>query len=212
MSFKKAAIIVFLILLVDQITKVYIKTNFLLGESIQAFGLDWFEIRFVENEGAAWGTKLPGEYGKLVLSLFRLLISPIIGYWLYKSAKENAPKLLIVAIALIFSGAVGNIIDSLLYGVIFDASTPSQVATFLPENGGYASPLYGHVVDMLYFPMWEGILPSWIPIWGGKPFTFFNAIFNIADMAISTGVGILLVFNKRVFPKNEEEQEVTQAN
>ncbi|RMB63248.1 lipoprotein signal peptidase [Dokdonia sinensis] len=211
MSFKKATIIVFLILLVDQISKVYIKTNFLLGESIQAFGLDWFEIRFVENEGAAWGTRLPGEYGKLILSLFRLAISPIIGYWLYKSAKENAPKLLIVAIALIFAGAVGNIIDSLLYGVLFDESTPSQVATFLPENGGYASPLYGNVVDMLYFPIWEGILPSWIPVWGGKSFTFFNAIFNIADMAISTGVGILLVFNKKVFPKTKPAEQEVEA-
>lgn len=201
MSLKKAGLIVFLILIIDQSIKLYIKTHFHLKESIQVFGLDWFQIYFVENQGAAWGTELPGEYGKIALSLFRLVIAPIIGYWLYKSVKENAPKLLVIAVSLIFAGAVGNIIDSLVYGVIFDASTTSQIATFLPETGGYAKPLYGKVVDMLYFPMWEGVLPSWIPFWGGKNFTFFNAIFNIADMAISTGVGILLVFNKKVFPK-----------
>ena len=206
MSLKKAGLIVFLILLVDQCTKIYIKTHFHIEESIKVFGLDWFQIYFIENEGAAWGTKLPGEYGKIALSLFRLVIAPLIGYWLYKSVKENAPKLLIISVSLIFAGAVGNIIDSLLYGVIFDASYENQVATFLPEGGGYAKPLYGKVVDMLYFPfIKDATFPSWIPFIGGKTFTFFNAIFNIADMAISTGVGMLLVFNKKVFPKTENE-------
>jgi signal peptidase II len=205
MSLKKALSIVFLILIVDQCVKVYIKTNFYLGESLQVFGLDWFQIYFVENEGAAWGAQLPGEYGKLALSLFRLIIAPLIGYWLFKSVKENAPKLLVIAVSLILAGAIGNIIDSLVYGVLFDTSSSSQIASFMPEKGGYAAPLYGNVVDMLYFPFIKNATwPEWMPWIGGKTFTFFNAIFNIADMAISTGVGILLVFNKKVFPKIEE--------
>ena len=204
MSLKKAGLIVFLILLVDPCITIYIKTHFHLTESIKVFGLDWFQIYFVENEGAAWGTQLPGEYGKIALSLFRLVIAPLIGYWLYKSVKENAPKLLIISVSLIFAGAVGNIIDSLLYGVFFEESTASHIANFLPGGGGYEKPLYGKVVDMLYFPfIKDATFPSWIPFIGGKTFTFFNAIFNIADMAISTGVGILLVFNKRVFPKTD---------
>ncbi len=204
MSLKKAGLIIFLILLVDQVLKVYIKTNFYLRESIQVFGWDWFQIFFVENQGAAWGVELPGEYGKITLSLFRLIIAPVIAYWLYKSIKDHAPKLLIIAVSLIFAGAVGNIIDSLIYGSIFSASTTSQIATFMPDGGGYAPPLFGKVVDMLYFPFIRNAqIPEWFPIWGGDTFTFFNAIFNIADMAISTGVGILIVFNKRVFPKDE---------
>ena len=204
MSLKKAGLIIFLILLVDQITKVYIKTNFRLTESVLVNGWSWFQIYFVENQGAAWGVELPGEYGKITLSLFRLIIAPLIGYWLYKSVRDHAPKLLIIAISLIFAGAVGNIIDSLIYGSIFSASTPSQIAEFMPEGGGYAKPLFGKVVDMLYFPfIKDAVWPDWIPFIGGKTFTFFNAIFNIADMAISTGVGILIVFNKRVFPKED---------
>lgn len=203
MSLKKAGLIIFLILLVDQITKVYIKTNFRLTESVLVNGWSWFQIYFVENQGAAWGAELPGEYGKITLSLFRLIIAPLIGYWLYKSVRDHAPKLLIIAVALIFAGAVGNIIDSLIYGTIFSESTPSQIATFMPEKG-YAKPLFGKVVDMLYFPLIKDAMwPEWIPFIGGKTFTFFNAIFNIADMAISTGVGILIVFNKRVFPKED---------
>ncbi len=210
MTLKKAALIIFTILLVDQVLKVYIKLHFTEYQSIQVFGLDWFRIYFVENEGAAWGAKIPWEHGKIALSLFRLIIAPVIGYWLIKSIREAAPKLLIIAISLIFAGAVGNIIDSLLYGVLFSASDAQTVATFLPEGGGYADPLYGKVVDMLYFPFIEdAVLPQWIPVWGGKTFTFFNAIFNIADMAISTGVGILLVFNKRVFPKEEANTSAT---
>lgn len=206
MRFKKSLLIVFAILLIDQLSKVYIKTHFTIGEYIKVFGLDWFQIYFVENKGMAWGTEIPGAWGKIALSVFRLFIAPAIGYWLYKSCKEGGSKLLIVAASLIFAGAIGNIIDSALYGVIFSESTYEQVATFMPENGGYAKPLYGNVVDMLYFPfIKDAVFPAWLPFIGGKTFTFFNAIFNIADMAISTGVGIILVFNKKVFPKKEEK-------
>ena len=143
---------------------------------------------------------------KNCLEYIRLIIIPFIGYWLYTSVKEKAPRLLIISISLIFAGAIGNIIDSAFYGMLFTESTDKEIAQFLPGQG-YTKPLYGKVVDMLYFPMWKGTFPEWLPKWGGERFTFFNAIFNIADMAISTGVGILLVFNKRVFPKEKTAKE-----
>ena len=212
MSLKKAGLIIFLILLVDQALKIYIKTHFQLHDFVKVNGWEWFQIYFVENQGAAWGIELPGKYGKITLSLFRLIIAPVIGVWLYRSVRDNAPKLLVIAISLIFAGAVGNIIDSLIYGSIFNASTTSQIASFMPEEGGYAQPLFGKVVDMLYFPfIKDAHFPDWFPIWGGETFTFFNAIFNIADMAISTGVGILLVFNKRVFPQEKKNIAETAA-
>lgn len=195
MTLKKAYFLIFLVLLVDQITKIYIKTHFQLEESISVF--KWFEIRFVENDGMAWGMTLPTEYGKLILTLFRIGAVIGIGYWLWDSVRKKASNYLITAIALIFAGAVGNIIDSVFYGVIFDHSY-GQVATLFSENP-YGSWLHGYVVDMIYFPIWKGNLPDWLPFVGGKYFSFFNAVFNIADMAISTGVGILIVFNKRAF-------------
>ncbi len=198
MSFKKASFIIILVLLIDQISKIYIKTHFTLGEEVEVFS--WFKILFVENEGMAWGAKIPGAYGKLFLTLFRLVAIVGIGYWLWSSVKKNMPKVLIVAIALIFAGAFGNIIDSVFYGVIFNDSY-RQVATLFPETGGYGTLFHGKVVDMLSFPIWKGYLPEWIPFWGGKYFTFFDPVFNIADTAISTGVGLLLVFNKKAFPK-----------
>ncbi|MEX1383017.1 lipoprotein signal peptidase [Lutibacter sp.] len=196
---KKAITIIVIILLIDQISKIYIKTNFLYGEEVVVF--DWFRIHFIENNGMAWGAEFGGKSGKLFLTIFRLFAIGGIGYWLYSSVKKNAPNILIVAISLIFAGAMGNIIDSVFYGVIFDTPV-NGVATLFAEKP-YGELFYGKVVDMLYFPIWSGDLPEWLPIWGGKPFTFFNAIFNVADTAISTAVGILIVFNKKAFPKHD---------
>lgn len=199
MSLAKAYLLIFLVLLVDQISKIYVKTNFILGEEIAVF--DWFKIHFIENEGMAWGTQIPGTYGKLFLTLFRLVAVGAIGYWLWDSIeKKRSSNYLIVAIALILAGAFGNIIDSVFYGVIFDDST-TQLATLFSDQP-YGKYFHGKVVDMFYFPIWHGNLPAWLPVWGGRDFTFFNAIFNVADMAISTGVGILIVFNKKAFHHN----------
>ncbi|PZR24405.1 MAG: lipoprotein signal peptidase [Flavobacterium psychrophilum] len=197
MSLKKAYLIVILVLIIDQLSKIYIKTNFMLNEEVLVF--DWFRIRFIENEGMAWGAKIPGTYGKIFLTLFRIVAVAGIGWWLADAVKKNQSKYLIVSIALILAGAFGNIIDSVFYGVIFDHSV-GQVATLFSDHP-YGTVLHGKVVDMLYFPLFEGTFPDWFPIWGGEYFNFFNAIFNIADAAISIGVGILIVFNKKAFAK-----------
>lgn len=201
MSLKKAYLIVILVLLVDQISKIYIKTHFRLGEAKEVFS--WFYIQFIENDGMAWGTEIPGWLGgKLALTLFRIVAVGGIGWWLWDSVKKNQSPYLIVSIALILAGAFGNIIDSVFYGLIFDHSLQSKVATFDTVNN-YGTFLHGKVVDMLYFPIISTTWPAWVPFLGGKEFSFFNAIFNIADAAISVAVGILIVFNKKAFPKQD---------
>lgn len=196
MSLNKALLIAFVVLVIDQVSKIYIKTNFALGEEVVVF--DWFRIHFIENDGMAWGVELPGNYGKLVLTLFRICAVGGIVYWLNESIKKKGKTSLIWAIALILSGALGNIIDSVFYGVVFDSSTHYQVATIFTEQP-YGTWFHGKVVDMFYFPIWKGNLPEWIPFVGGNHFTFFNAIFNVADVAISVGVGLILLFNRKVF-------------
>ncbi len=206
MSLKKSIVVIVIILLIDQISKVYVKTHFQLQESIKIF--NWFQIYFIENDGMAWGTKISDfltfiddRTAKVALTLFRIVAIYGIGYWLYNVTKNNRPRVLILAIALIFAGALGNILDSVFYGILFNDSA-LEVASFLPQEGGYDSLLHGKVVDMLYFPLWSGRLPEWIPFKGGQYFTFFEPVFNIADVAISTGFIMLIVFNKKAFPKN----------
>tara|TARA_R110002012_G_scaffold312248_1_gene522511 strand:+ start:57703 stop:58317 length:615 start_codon:yes stop_codon:yes gene_type:complete len=203
MSLKKSILFIILILLIDQVSKIYIKTHFVLGEDVTVFS--WFKIYFIENDGMAWGTKISDfvsfisdRTAKISLTLFRIVAIFGIGYWLYDATKKQQSQILIWAVALIFAGALGNIIDSVFYGVLFNDSF-SQVASFMPVSGGYDNLFHGKVVDMLYFPLWKGYLPEWLPFYGGEYFTFFEPVFNIADMAISTGFGLLIVFNKRAF-------------
>jgi len=206
MGLKRSILLIILILLIDQISKFYIKTNFVLGEAIDVF--DWFKILFIENEGAAWGAKLSDilpisdKVGKLVLTIFRLFAIVGIGYWLYDIIKKESSKIYVLAVSLIFAGALGNILDSVFYGMIFDSSN-GQVATLFSDEP-YGSIFYGKVVDMLYFPMIDTTWPEWVPYFGGDRFRFFEPVFNLADMAISTGVGILIVFNKKVFGQKDD--------
>lgn len=209
MSLKKSVLIIVMLLLIDQVSKYYIKTHFVLGESVDVFS--WFKILFIENSGAAWGAKLSDflpvseSTGKLILTVFRLFAVAGIGYWLYDTIQKKSSKTLIWAVSLIFAGALGNIIDSVFYGMIFNDSY-QQVATVFSDEP-YGDMFYGKVVDMLYFPLVDTTWPEWVPYLGGSDFRFFEPVFNIADMAISTGVGILIFFNKRAFEKKGEEME-----
>lgn len=206
---KKSLLIIFLILLIDQALKIWIKTNMYIGQEYNVFG-NWFIIHFTENEGMAFGMKFGGEYGKLILSLFRIVAVAAIGWYLYRLIKENADKLYIICMSLIFAGAVGNIIDSVFYGLIFSESY-FNIAQFMPAEGGYAGLLHGKVVDMFYFPLFSGYYPDWFPLWGGEDFLFFRPVFNIADSAISIGVVLLIIFQKRFFKKENDKKENTDT-
>lgn len=203
MSKKTLAILTILFaIILDQIIKIYVKTNFILGEEVVVF--DWFRIHFTENNGMAMGFEFGGKNGKLFLTLFRLVAVVGIIYWLITTIKQKVHNAVIIGIALIFSGAVGNIIDSVFYGVIFDDST-HKVATLFADKP-YGELFYGRVVDMFYFPIWQGTLPSWFPFIGGEPYTFFQYIFNPADSYITIGVVLLFFFSKQAFPKEEKKQ------
>ena len=209
MSLKKSLVLIFLILVIDQWSKIYIKTHFVLQESVEIFS--WFKILFIENEGAAWGAKLSDVLpisdgtGKFILTIFRLFAIFGIGYWLYDIVRKKSSMTYVLAVSCIFAGALGNIIDSVFYGVLFDHSS-GQVASLFAEEP-YGSLFYGKVVDMLYFPMVNTTWPEWVPYFGGGNFSFFDPVFNIADTAISTGVGILIVFNKKAFGDKKEEDD-----
>ncbi len=198
MKLSYSIILIVIILIIDQASKIYVKTHFFYGEELKFLDINWFRIHFIENPGMAWGTIIPGEYGKLILTIFRIIVIPFIGYWLYDSIEREKSPYLIVAITLIFAGAFGNIIDSVFYGEIFNDSH-NKLATFFAEDN-YGTWFHGKVVDMFYLPIIQDyLLPEWFPFWGGKTVTFFNAIFNVADFSISCGVGILIFFNKRSF-------------
>lgn len=204
---RKVVMLVLLLLLIDQSVKIYIKTNFYYGEEHNVFGLNWFRLHFLENPGMAWGWKLgKGDIAKLALTLFRL-VAVIWGvFYLKKVIRNQYHKGFIVCVAFIYAGAMGNLIDSLFYGLIFEKSDPNllNIARAFPPEGGYAGLMYGHVVDMWYFPIIDTTLPKWFPIWGGKPFEFFAPVFNTADVWVSTGVIALLVFKKKFF-KNKNK-------
>ena len=195
-----AVLVIVLLLIADQALKIWIKTHMMLGEDIRITG--WFYIHFVENNGMAMGIEV---MGKLFLSIFRILASLGIIYYLFRLVKKNFSLRFIICVSLIFAGAIGNIIDSIFYGVIFNESTPFQVATLFPAEGGYGNWLRGKVVDMFYFPLFSFDWPSWIPWIGGKNFVFFQYIFNLADAYISVGFIVLLLFFRKTFSASFEK-------
>jgi signal peptidase II len=202
-KYKIPLLTVFLVLFIDQFIKIYIKLHYPLGEAVRVFG-NWFILHFTENPGMAFGLEFGGNYGKLILSVFRILAS--IGgvfYIRYIVKKEEHPGF-IFSVSLILAGAIGNILDSAFYGLLFSESDEFNKAVFLPPGGGYAGFLHGRVVDMFYFPIFNGTFPDWFPIWGGEPFQFFRHIFNFADASISIGVTIILLFQKKFIKKDEQ--------
>jgi len=203
---RHAVLLILAIIVVDQILKIWVKTSMLYQEQIPLIG-SWFRLFFIENEGMAWGWKFGGEWGKMALTLFRL-VAVIFGvFYLRSIIRKKYHTGFIVCACMIFAGALGNLIDSLFYGMIFSQSEVGMpLARLFPPEGGYAGFLHGRVVDMLYMPVIEDkILPSWIPFWGGDRFTFFSPIFNIADASISIGVIALLIFQRKFFNKHPEK-------
>lgn len=198
---KRSHIVIILIsamLLIDQVVKIWIKTHWTLDYHVDVLG-DWFYLRFIENPGAAFGMELGGEYGKLILSVFRIFAVGVLGWYIVRLIKRKAGMGVIVGFTMIFAGAMGNILDSAFYGLIFSESTVSSVAQVFPEGGGYAGFLHGKVVDMLYFPIWHGVFPSWLPWIGSEPFLFFSPIFNFADSYITCGVIYMMLFERKFF-------------
>lgn len=208
-GFTKPVLIILITLILDQVLKFWIKLNFTLGQEIHIIK-DRIIIHFTENNGMAFGLELGGEAGKLALSLFRIIAIIAIAYGLYHLVRNKYHRGLITNVSLIFAGALGNIIDSAFYGVIFSESTWYEKAQLFPAEGGYSSFLHGKVVDMFYFPIISGQFPSWLPLWGGDEFTFFRPVFNLADAAISVGVILILIGQKKYF--KEETTETSNIN
>lgn len=199
-----------MVLLLDQILKFWIKTNMFIGQEYHVFG-NWFIIHFTENNGMAFGMEFGGNWGKLILSVFRIIAVIAIGWYLIKITKKNVSFGFVLSLSLIFAGAVGNIIDSAFYGLLFNDSY-FQVAEFLPKEGGYGSFLHGRVVDMFYFPIFDGHFPLWLPFLSGKYFEFFAPVFNIADSSITVGVFFMIIFQKKFFLKQAEEKKDNKDN
>ncbi len=201
MKRKYIALLIVGLLVLDQVVKLYIKTHMTLGESIHVLG-NWFQLYFIENEGAAWGMSIGGPYGKLILSLFRIAAVTAIGLFINHLWKKKAPAGVIVGISLVLAGAMGNIIDSAFYGLVFSESTYTTVATLFPPEGGYGTFLHGKVVDMLYFPLFTiHDMPAWLDWLSGPDgvFTFFAPVFNIADSYINIAVFYLAIFQWKYF-------------
>lgn len=211
---KIAISVVAAVLIIDQVFKIWIKTHFMLGEEVEVLG-SWFRLHFVENNGMAFGMQISGHsWGKLALSIFRLVAVGLIGYYLYKICKRKGGVGLVACVSLILAGAVGNIIDSVFYGVLFSSSV-GQVAEFLPADGGYGSWLQGRVVDMLFFPLIDTRWPDWVPFFGGDHLLFFRPVFNIADSAICCGIAALILFQREALSRdlgqNTDQKEVNTA-
>ena len=193
---KKIFFTAFILITLDQILKIWIKTHFFLGEEYQVF--NWFIIHFTENNGMAFGMEFGGYTGKKILTLFRIIVVGLGIKYVFDLVKKRLSNGALIALGLIIGGAIGNIIDSSFYGIIFNESY-NNVASFMPESGGYSSFLHGKVVDMFYFPLMNSHFPSWLPIWGGEHFIFFRPVFNIADAGISVGIFMILLFYRGEF-------------
>ncbi len=203
----RISIFVVLLLVIDQVIKILVKTNMTIGQSIHVLG-DWFQIYFIENNGMAFGMQFGGQIGKYLLSIFRIVLVAIILIYMRRLLKKpETPWGVLVGLAAIMCGALGNIVDSLFYGLVFSESTFTQVAQLFPEGGGYAPFLQGKVVDMLYFPLIDTDLPSWVPFWGGRHVIFFRPIFNFADSCITCGAIYLLIFHWRFFSRNKADDD-----
>ena len=197
---KKAIILITIILIIDQSVKIWIKTHMFLRQEFPVFG-DWFLIHFTENNGMAFGFEFGGDFGKIALSLFRIIAVGFIGYYIYKISKTNVKTGYVLSIAGVFAGALGNIIDSAFYGLIF-SDNYYRVAEIFPKEGGYAPFLYAKVVDMFYFPLFSGTFPDWVPFVGGEDFLFFRPVFNIADASITISVIVILIFYRKYLKGN----------
>lgn len=203
---------ILLVLIIDQVSKIYVKTHIPYGDGFDIFGLSWAKIQFIENEGMAFGLSFGGVTGKYILSIFRILMVGFLFYLLKSMLHHNETRGLLISFSLIIAGALGNILDSAFYGLIFSESYfHGGLATMFPEGGGYGSFLTGKVVDMLYFPMIDTVLPEWVPVWGGERFEFFRPIFNVADSAITVGVTSILLFHRRFFNAEHHAKKDTPA-
>ena len=204
----KISLLILVVLIIDQALKIWVKTHMNYDDSIAILGQSWAKLRFVENDGMAFGIELGGVYGKYILSLFRIIAVIFLLTYLRKLTKSKASMGLLISFSLVLAGAIGNIIDSAFYGMIFSESPyHGGIATLFPVEGGYSSFLRGKVVDMFYFEIARGYFPAWFPFWQGEEYVFFRPVFNVADAAITTGVLSILFFYRRFFSHLEEEEK-----